>query len=258
MTQIFHKIHTTAAPLPFRAASPYGGSLTFTRGLMKFIAAILLVIMVNMVNISPASAQIGEALAGDFKAQGAPVPVSTDDIAMFAGGCFWCMESEFEDLPGVSDVTSGYAGETDAMRKKPPTYEEVSRGDSGFLEAVAVSYDPSVVSYQKLLDIFWSNVDPFDDEGQFCDKGNQYVAAIFVKTPEEEKAARESIRKIEKKFNRKVATKILPQRAFYEAEDYHQDYATRNTLRYGTYRRGCGRDQRLDEIWGGDEMRMND
>ncbi|HEU4837860.1 MAG TPA: peptide-methionine (S)-S-oxide reductase MsrA [Micavibrio sp.] len=228
---------------------------------MKFIAAILLVnmvIMVIMVNISPASAQGVEVLAGNFKPLGAPVPVSTDDIAMFAGGCFWCMESEFEDLPGVSDVTSGYAGESEGIRKKPPTYEEVSRGDSGFLEAVAISYDPTVVPYQKLLDIFWSNVDPFDEEGQFCDKGSQYAAAIFVKTPEEEKLARASIAKIEKKFKRKVATQILPQRAFYEAEDYHQDYATRNTLRYNMYRKGCGRDARLDELRSGDEMRMND
>lgn len=222
---------------------------------MKFIAAILLVIMVS---ISSASAQTAEVLSGNFKTQGAPVPVSTDDIAMFAGGCFWCMESEFEDLPGVSDVTSGYAGETDARRTKPPTYEEVSRGNSGFLEAVSVSYDPTVVSYKKLLDIFWGNVDPFDTEGQFCDKGDQYVAAIFVKTPEEEKLARASIARIEKKFKRKVATKILPQRAFYEAEDYHQDYATRNTLRYKMYRKGCGRDARLDEIWGEGKMRVND
>lgn len=226
---------------------------------MKFIAAIVLVTLVNMVNIPQSRAQsASEVLAGNFKAQGAPVPVSTDDIAMFAGGCFWCMESEFEDLPGVSDVTSGYAGEDDGKREKPPTYEEVSSGDSGFLESVSVSYDPTVVSYQKLLDIFWSNVDPFDEDGQFCDKGSQYVAAIFVKTPEEEKAARASIAKIEKKFKRKVATKILPQRAFYEAEDYHQDYATRNTLRYKMYRRGCGRDDRLDEIWGEGKMRMND
>ncbi len=219
--------------------------------LLGIIAALFIV------TAPTAFAQSADVLSGGFKAQGAPVPVSTDDIAMFAGGCFWCMESEFEDLPGVSDVTSGYAGEGDIKHEKPPTYEEVSRGDSGFLEAVSVSYDPSAVSYKKLLEIFWSNVDPFDEKGQFCDKGSQYVAAIFVKTPEEEKAARASIREIEKKFKRKVATKILPQRAFYEAEDYHQDYATRNTLRYKMYRRGCGRDNRLDEIWGDDGMRLN-
>ena len=222
---------------------------------MKYIALITAIMLVNIVNISPASAK--QSIAVGEPNPSAPVPVSTDDIAMFAGGCFWCMESEFEDLPGVSDVTSGYAGEGDVKRETPPTYEEVSRGDSGFIESVTVSYDPSQVSYQKLLDIFWSNVDPFDAEGQFCDKGSQYVAAIFVKSPEEEKRARESVAKIEKEAGRKVATKILPQRAFYAAEDYHQDYATRNTLRYKMYRKGCGRDERLDDIWG-DKARLND
>lgn len=219
---------------------------------MKKIALIAAIISLN---ISPAVANQGIAVGEPNPS--APVPVSTDDVAMFAGGCFWCMESEYEDLPGVSDVTSGYAGEGDEKREKPPTYEEVGRGDSGYLEAVSVSYDPRIVSYAKLLEIFWSNVDPFDPEGQFCDKGNQYAAAIFVKSPEEEKLARASVAKIEKETGKKVATKILPQRAFYAAEDYHQDYATRNTLRYKMYRKGCGRDERLKELRGG-KMDMND
>ncbi len=172
-----------------------------------------------------------------------PVPVSTESLAIFAGGCFWCMESEFQDLKGVSDVTSGYAGEG-----KKPTYEEVSRGDTGFKEAVAITYDPSIVTYEQLLDIFWSNVDPFDEQGQFCDKGSQYVAAIFTATPEEKNLAEKSLKAVEKKYGRKVATQILPQRNFYEAEDYHQDYYKKSSLRYKLYRNGCGRDARLDEL----------
>jgi peptide-methionine (S)-S-oxide reductase len=194
---------------------------------------LFLLLLTMLVNISPVSAQ-GEN----------PVPVSTDDIAMFAGGCFWCMESEFEDLPGVTDVTSGYAG----GEGERPTYEDVSRGNSGFLEAVAITYDPAKVTYEKLLNIFWSNVDPFDEEGQFCDKGAQYVAAIFVKSPEEEKLAKESIAKIEKESGKKVATRILPQTTFYEAEEYHQDYAIKNIAKYKRYRQACGRDDRLKEL----------
>lgn len=172
-----------------------------------------------------------------------PVPVSTEATAIFAGGCFWCMESEFESLKGVSDVTSGYAGEGER-----PTYEQVGTGETGFKEAISVTYDPKVVSYQRLLDIFWSNVDPFDDKGQFCDKGSQYLAAIFVSTPDEKKLAEASLKKVEAKFGKKVATQILPAADFYEAEDHHQDYASNNALRYKLYRQGCGRDDRLKQL----------
>ncbi len=164
--------------------------------------------------------------------------------AIFAGGCFWCMESEFEDLKGVSDVTSGYAGEGDVA----PTYEQVSSGTTGFLEAVEVTYDPALVTYQQLLDIFWSNVDPFDDKGQFCDKGAQYAAAIFFGSKEEDILARSSLLNIEKKYGQKVATQILPRTNFYPAEEYHQDYYKENALRYKLYRNGCGRDDRLKEL----------
>lgn len=175
------------------------------------------------------------------------VPDKIHAEAIFAGGCFWCMESEFEDLKGVSGVTSGYAG--GAKREKAPTYEEVSRGNSGFLEAVSVTYDPSVVTYQRLLEIFWRNVDPFDEKGQFCDKGSQYVAAIFYGSSEEEKLARASLKKIEDKFKQKVATKILPKTTFYMAEEHHQDYAKNNQMRYNLYKNGCGRENTLKEIW---------
>lgn len=169
--------------------------------------------------------------------------------ALFAGGCFWCMESEFQDLKGVSDVISGYAG----GEGPAPTYEQVSSGRTGFKESVSITYDPDVVSYQRLLDIFWRNVDPFDDKGQFCDKGSQYVAAIFYASPEEEALARASLKKVEDKFGQKVATQIIPATTFYPAEDYHQDYFEKSSTRYKLYRNGCGRDRTLEKIWGNEE-----
>ncbi len=170
------------------------------------------------------------------------------DTAIFAGGCFWCMESEFQDLKGVQDVISGYAGGPE--RDVPPTYEEVSGGDSGFKEAILVRYNPEHVTYQQLLDIFWSNVDPYDDKGQFCDKGSQYIAAIFYGTDEEEGLARASLKKVEDKFKQKVATQILPKTTFYPAEDHHQDFYKKNETRYKLYKNGCGRAQTLEKIWG--------
>lgn len=164
--------------------------------------------------------------------------------ALFAGGCFWCMESEFESQKGVSNVVSGYAGGVGPA----PTYEQVSSGTSGFLEAVEVSYDPDVVTYPQLLDIFWSNVDPFDAEGQFCDKGAQYAAAIFTDGSGEGKLAEESLLVVEEKYGQQVATKILPKTTFYPAEEYHQDYARENKVRYKLYRDGCGRDARLKDL----------
>lgn len=187
---------------------------------------------------------IALAFTGLTLAAAAPVPAPANTIAVFAGGCFWCMESEFEDLKGISAVVSGYTG----AEGPRPTYEQVSTGTSGFIESIAITYDPAVVSYQQLLDIFWSNVDPFDEQGQFCDKGSQYVAAIFTKNPEEENLAKASLAKIEEKTGKKVATKILPRTTFYEAESYHQDYADKNKTRYSLYRKGCGRDARLKEI----------
>lgn len=167
--------------------------------------------------------------------------------AVFAGGCFWCMESEFESQQGVSSVVSGYAGgpKRDA---NPPSYEEVSSGESGFIESVRVTYDPAKVGYPRLLDIFWRNVDPFDEKGQFCDKGSQYAAAIFYATPDEEKLARASLVAVEKKHGKKVATKILPVTTFYQAEAHHQDYYKTNAARYKVYKTGCGRDARLEEL----------
>lgn len=164
--------------------------------------------------------------------------------AVFAGGCFWCMESDFEHEKGVEKAVSGYSGGTTMN----PTYEEVTSGDTGHLEAVEVTYDPEVIGYDKLLEIFWQNVDPFDAEGQFCDKGSQYRAAIFYASDAEKAAAESSQKAIEKKFGKPVATLILPAAPFYAAEDYHQDYKEKNALRYEMYRRGCGRDDRLRSL----------
>jgi peptide-methionine (S)-S-oxide reductase len=213
------------------AAPAFAGAKAFERPLMKnLLSAVLL--LVAMPAVAHAETKTAPATEGS-------------KTAIFAGGCFWCMESEYEDLKGVSDVVSGYAG---PKRDTPPTYEEVGTGQSGYVEAVSVTYDPAVVTYAQLLDIFWSNVDPFDDKGQFCDKGSQYVAAIFAGSPEEEKLAQDSLKKVEEKFGQTVATQIHPAEAFYPAEDYHQDYYKTNSLRYKLYRNGCGRDGRLEDI----------
>lgn len=168
--------------------------------------------------------------------------------ATFAGGCFWCMEPPFDKLPGVISTTSGYAG----GQKINPTYEEVSAGVTGHAEVVQVLYDPSTVSYAKLLEVFWHNIDPFAKNRQFCDTGSQYRTAIFYQDENQKKLATESKAGLEKsgKFKEPIVTEIVPLNAFYPAEEYHQDFYKKSSLRYTTYRTGCGRDRRLEEIWG--------
>ena len=168
--------------------------------------------------------------------------------AIFAGGCFWCEETAYEGVAGVISVTSGYIG----GQKKNPTYEEVSSGGTGHAEAVQVVYDPAKISYEKLLDIFWRNVDPFQANGQFCDHGDQYRSAIFFKDDVQRNAAEKSRRKLEEdpKFRGKIVTQIVPASTFYPAEEYHQDFYKKNPVRYHMYRTGCGRDARLKAIWG--------
>ena len=166
--------------------------------------------------------------------------------AVFAGGCFWCMEPPFDKLPGVVATTSGYTG----GQKINPTYQEVSAGDTGHIEAVQITYDPKQVSYEKLLEVFWRNVDPLDKGGQFCDRGSTYTTAIFYQSEEQKKLAEQSKATIEKKLGKAVVTTIRPAATFYAAEDYHQDYYKNNPLRYKYYRYSCGRDQRLEELWG--------
>jgi peptide-methionine (S)-S-oxide reductase len=167
-------------------------------------------------------------------------------VATFAGGCFWCMEPPYDKLDGVISTTSGYTG----GHLDNPTYKQVSSGKTGHYEAVQVEYDPARVSYQELLDVFWVNVDPFDARGQFCDKGPQYRAAIFVQNDEEEKLARQSKQSLEAKTGEglNIVTEILPTSTFYPAEEYHQDYYQKNPVRYNYYRFACGRDRRLEDV----------
>ncbi|MCI0504812.1 MAG: peptide-methionine (S)-S-oxide reductase MsrA [Gammaproteobacteria bacterium] len=169
--------------------------------------------------------------------------------AIFAGGCFWCMESDFEKLKdkGVIDVVSGFTGGT----LKNPTYN----GDhTGHYEAIEVTYDPAKISYQQLLDYYWVQVDPFDDKGQFCDKGHSYLSAIFVANENERKLAEQSRQKVVAQFpGKKVVTPILDATVFYPIkgdESYHQDFYKHSSVRYKFYRFNCGRDRRLQEIWG--------
>ena len=167
--------------------------------------------------------------------------------AYFAGGCFWCMEEAFEKLEGVLSVTSGYMGGTVAN----PSYEAVSAGRTGHAESVEVVYDPAKVSYQKLLDAFWHNVDPITPNAQFCDHGSQYRSAVFFQTDEEKRAADISKQSIEQssRFKEPIVTQIVPAAQFYPAEEYHQDFYKKNPLRYKLYKYNCGRASRLEELW---------
>lgn len=180
-------------------------------------------------------------------AQAKPPPAG-QAVATFAGGCFWCMEPPYDKLDGVLSTTSGYIGGT----KKNPTYQEVSSGGTGHTEAVRIVYDPKKVSYEKLLEVFWMNVDPTDAGGQFCDRGSQYRTGIFVHDDEQRKLAEASKAALAKSkpFKEPIVTEIVPAGDFWVAEDYHQDYYVKNPLRYKYYRTGCGRDQRLRTLWG--------
>jgi peptide-methionine (S)-S-oxide reductase len=167
-------------------------------------------------------------------------------IATFAGGCFWCVESDFDKVDGVISTTSGYTGGHTAN----PTYEQVSHGGTGHAESVEIVYDPAKVSYKKLLDVFWHNIDPLAKDRQFCDHGDQYRSAIFYHDEEQRALAEASKAAVEKRFKQPVATQIVPAGPFYKAEEYHQDYYMKNPIRYKFYRYNCGRDARLEELWG--------
>jgi peptide-methionine (S)-S-oxide reductase len=174
-----------------------------------------------------------------------PVAAAPRDVATFAGGCFWCMEGPFDSLPGVISVTSGYTGGPVTN----PTYEQVSSGGTGHRESVEIVFDPTKITYAKLLDVFWHNVDPTDNDGQFCDKGSQYRSAIFYHDETQRRLAEESKAAVVKKLGR-VYTDILPASVFWRAEDYHQHFYKKNPVRYHFYRFNCGRDQRLKALWG--------
>ncbi len=186
---------------------------------------------------------VGLGLVGNAFAEQPPT-----DSAIFAGGCFWCMEPPFDKLDGVLSTTSGYIG----GHVKDPSYKQVSAGRTGHAEAVQVIYDPAKVSYDELLAVFWRNIDPVDGKDQFCDKGSQYRSAVFYHGEEQKHAAEESKAALEKsgRFREAIATEIVPATTFYPAEDYHQDYYRKNPIRYKYYRHGCGRDRRLEKLWG--------
>jgi peptide-methionine (S)-S-oxide reductase len=166
--------------------------------------------------------------------------------AIFAGGCFWCMEPPFDKIEGVVSTTSGYTGGS----KPDPTYQEVSAGKTGHTEALKVVYDPAKVSYERLLEVFWRNHDPLSADGQFCDKGSQYRAGIFFGNEEEKKLAEASKAVVAARFKQPIVTEIVPAATFYPAEDYHQDYYIKNPIRYKYYSTSCGRYRRLKELWG--------
>ncbi len=168
--------------------------------------------------------------------------------ATFAGGCFWCMEKPFDYVDGVKSTISGYMGGTTPN----PTYEQVTSGQSGHIEVVQIMYDPSEVGYSELLQVFWQNVDPLDDGGQFCDRGPSYQSQIFVHDEEQRELAEASKQGIEdiNLFDQPIVTEIVDATDFYAAEDYHQDYYLRNSNRYKFYRYACGRDRRLNALWG--------
>ncbi|MEL6471640.1 MAG: peptide-methionine (S)-S-oxide reductase MsrA [Cyanobacteria bacterium J06623_4] len=225
-------------------------------------AAVLLFFSWSLVGCTPAnSEQTASSQASPeqtaIEQTGTAVPANlssadsssrTETTATFAGGCFWCMEQPFDDLPGVVSTVSGYTGGT----VENPTYNQVSSGNTGHVEAMQVTYDPAQVTYDTLLQTFWHNIDPLDNAGQFCDKGSQYRSAIFYDSAEQQAIAQASKQAVADRLNQPVATDILPAATFYPAEDYHQNYYQTHPVRYKVYRFGCGRDQRLSEIWGAD------
>ena len=186
--------------------------------------------------------------AAPAAAQTAAAPKAATAKATFAGGCFWCMEEAYDKVPGVISTVSGYMGGT----TKNPTYEQVTTGRTGHAEVVQVEYDPAKVDYQKLLDAFWRNIDPTQKDAQFCDHGSQYRSAIFFHGEEQRKLAEASRAALAKNkpFKGEIVTQIVKADVFYPAEDYHQDYHQKNPVRYKFYKSGCGREARLQQIWG--------
>ena len=166
--------------------------------------------------------------------------------ATFGGGCFWCVEADFDKVEGVLSTTSGYTG----GKSVNPTYNQVSAGGTGHVEVVEVIYDPAKVSYEKLLDVFWRNIDPLAKDRQFCDSGDQYRSAIFAHNAEQRRLAEASKTKVAQRFDAPVQTEIADAGAFYKAEEYHQDYYLKNASKYKFYRWNCGRDARLKQLWG--------
>jgi peptide-methionine (S)-S-oxide reductase len=186
------------------------------------------------------------AATGAFGQVNPAVPSPSQAKATFAGGCFWCVEADFDKVAGVISTTSGYIG---GMQVNP-TYQQVSSGSTGHTEAVEIVYDPAKVSYEKLLDVFWRNHDPLTKNAQFCDHGSQYRPGIFYHDDEQRRLAEASKKTAQARFKQPIQTEITQATTFYGAEDYHQDYYLKNPIRYKFYRLNCGRDRRLEELWG--------
>ena len=196
-----------------------------------------------------ATAILAAALVAPLPVPGsaaARVAADTLEVATFAGGCFWCMEEAFDEVGGVVTTTSGYTG----GRVDEPTYEQVSGGRTGHVEAVRVIFDPAVVTYEELLDTFWRTVDPTDDGGQFCDRGSQYVSVVYVRNERQRKLAEVSKETLARSRPFAILTPIRPATTFWAAEEYHQDYYRKNPVRYRFYKFNCGRKARLDDLWG--------
>lgn len=210
---------------------------------MKHIRIAILTITALFCAAGPTLASNATAPGG----KGAQTPGHLEK-ATFAGGCFWCMEHPFDELPGVVSVTSGYTG----GHKINPSYEEVSSGTTGHAESIQVIYDPAKIGYDKLLDVFWHNIDPLAKDRQFCDSGEQYRSAIFYHNEGQQRLALQSKKALEasKRFREPIATQIVAAGVFYPAEEYHQHYYKKNPIRYSYYRLSCGRDRRLKELWG--------
>jgi peptide-methionine (S)-S-oxide reductase len=191
--------------------------------------------------------RVADSVLGVRAADTGPTKAGTE-VAIFAGGCFWCVEADFDKVPGVLSTTSGYIGGTVAN----PTYHQVSSGRTGHAEAVKIVFDPAMVTYDKLLYVFWRNVDPVTRDAQFCDYGTQYRTGIFTLNDAQKRAAEASKAALEKsgRLKRPIVTEIVAAGPFYPAEDYHQNYYKENPVRYNLYRFNCGRDARLDELWG--------
>jgi peptide-methionine (S)-S-oxide reductase len=202
-----------------------------------------LVIALTAGLMSTGLAFFSSAGAQDRRLEDPPARVAT---AVFAGGCFWCVEADFDKVDGVLETISGYTGGT----VDKPTYKQVTYGDTGHYEAVKVTYDPAKVSYDELADYFVRHIDPTDAKGQFCDKGDSYRSAIFVSGQGERTAAEGALTEAAELLGETIATKVLPAATFWPAEDYHQDYYIRSAVKYGYYRKACGRDARLEQLWG--------
>jgi len=206
---------------------------------MRRLLILALVLLVAGAAAVTWAQRTGQAPAPPAKAAGSA-------SAVFAGGCFWCTESDFDHIPGVSQTLSGYTG----GRVANPGYEQVSAGSTGHFEAVRVVYDPRRVSYATLVQRFLRTIDPLDAGGQFCDRGGQYRSAIFVANAEERRIAEAAVAQAARTLGQPIATQVLPRGAFYRAEEYHQDYYRKNPVRYRFYRWNCGRDARLEQVWG--------